>query len=385
MQKRQTKIGLNVHIYPAKFENESRILKITNFLVKNGIVENILVVGLISGAAGTYKEAIDESRDVLRVNTKFGDNQLLYKLLSFVEWYVKVIVYLRCHVIGMVNCHSLSALPLSVFLKLWHNSILIYEPHELETETKGCTGLKKVLAKMVERIFIRYADKIIVVSDSIRDAYEKMYNLKSPPPVILNCPNYIPQVRSNYFRDFFGIKPNAIIFLYQGALSVGRGVSTILKAFKKNTDPNKVIIFMGSGPLEGEIKEASENGEGIYFHPAVPSDVVLQYTSSADIGLHFIQNTCLNHYYCLPNKLFEYIMSGLPVVVSNMHDMSLFVKRTKTGIVAFDDTPEGVLAAINRLSLLDINSLKKNVIETAKKYCWKEQEKILAASYKNLR
>ena len=60
---------------------------------------------------------------------------------------------------------------------------------------------------------------------------------------------------------------------------------------------------------------------------------MLRYTISADVGIHAIKNSCLNHYYCMPNKLFEYAMAGLPVIVSNMKEMRDFVLLNQMGVV----------------------------------------------------
>ena len=383
MEEEQLKSGLNIHIYPARFENESRMLKMTKFLVRNKIANHVLVIGLINGE-GTYKEAIDGSRDVLRVGTKFINKNILLKVLNFIEWYMKILVFLFNKNVEMINCHSLSALPLCVLLKFRHKCLLIYEPHELETETKGCKGGRKIFARIVEKFFFKFADQLIVVSHSIAKAYKQMYRMRSTPPVVLNCPNYIAPIRTNIFRKHFGIDSNATIFLYQGDLSEGRGVSVILEAFKNSTDPNKVIVFMGSGPLEGEIRNASLNNNNIFYHPAVPHNVVLNYTASADVGLHFIQNTCLNHYYCMPNKLFEYLMAGLPVIVSDMYDMSSFVKQTGTGVIVCDDKSESIIGAIYQLDEIGTAAIKKNVFESAKEHCWETQEKVLAITYDKL-
>ena len=58
--------------------------------------------------------------------------------------------------------------------------------------------------------------------------------------------------------------------------------------------------------MKSEIQNLSQQTRNIHYHPMVDIDELQKYTSSADVGIHMILNTCLNHYYCLPNKLFEY-------------------------------------------------------------------------------
>ncbi len=373
---------INIHIYPSTFEYESRILKVTEALVTRGVVERVLIIAIARDGL-QERQVIDEAREVLRIRSRINGSRLILKIARFVEWSINVFLKLSNQDVTMVNCHSLSVLPLCVILKWWHQCILVYEPHELETETIGSKGLRKMLAKVVERIFIRFADQTFVVSESIADEYARIHNMIAPP-VVLNCPKYMPPIQSNLLREHLCIPDDAVIFLYQGSLASGRGVSVILEAFKKIADPRKVIVFMGSGPLEEEIKEVSHKCANIYHHPSVPSDAVLQYTASADIGMHLIQNTCLNHYYCMPNKLFEYSMAGLPVIVSNMLEMSRFVRKNRTGVVARDESPDTIVEAIDELMQMKLPSLKSNAFDAAKQYCWEEQEKVMISNYLKL-
>jgi glycosyltransferase involved in cell wall biosynthesis len=111
------------------------------------------------------------------------------------------------------------------------------------------------------------------------------------------------------------------IFLYQGGLGKGRGIEILLSAFVKNSNLTQAIIFMGYGPLEKEITLLAEEHENVFFHHAVSQSDLLSFTSSADVGVLFYENNCLNHYYCSPNKMFEYLMAGIPVITSNLFEI----------------------------------------------------------------
>jgi len=100
------------------------------------------------------------------------------------------------------------------------------------------------------------------------------------------------------------------------------------------------LVVMGYGALEDEVKEAAAKASNIHFQPAVPPDEVLYYTSSADIGLCLIENTCLSYYYSLPNKLFEYLLSGLPVLVNDMPEQRRIVEEFKCGWVVPESQSE---------------------------------------------
>ena len=139
---------------------------------------------------------------------------------------------------------------------------------------------------------------------------------------------------------------------------------------------------MGYGPLEGLIKESSKEYENIYFHPAVPPDELLDFTSSADFGILFYENNCLNHYYCSPNKMFEYLMAGIPVLVSNLYEMKNLVEQYQIGIVATSNSVKGFTKSIEESLNQDYLRIVENVEKSRKLFCWEEQEKVLLDVYK---
>jgi len=212
-----------------------------------------------------------------------------------------------------------------------------------------------------------------VVSENIADWYKNEYNIEQPI-VVKNAPRLIDAKKTNYFRENLGIKDGSIIVLYQGGLSKGRGVDFLLEVFKKRDDDKVVIVFMGYGQFEEDIKTASKEKNNIFFHPAVAPEIVLDYTSSADIGISFIENTCLSYYYCLPNKLFEYAMSGLPVIVSNMKEMREMVERYDMGIVVKNESIDDINSAIDKILESDIEKMKKNARKCAEENSWEKQE-----------
>lgn len=374
----------NLHISLTSFKNESRVLKETESILKHGIADQVYIAALYDDGLLEHEQVrhrIELKRFHL-ASRKLPKN-LLSQLIKYLEFVLRVTFYYRSKNVSLLNVHALGLLPFGVFLKYFYGAKLVYDTHELETETNGSRGVRKFLAKIVERICIRFVDQIFVVSDTIAQEYARMYAIPAPP-VILNTPPYTKQKKCNFFRINLGISEDAVIFLYQGGLNKGRGVEAILEAFKLIADPLKVVVFMGYGAMEKEIKTATQEYTNIFYHPAVPTNVVLEYTASADVGMHFIQNTCLNHYYCMPNKLFEYTMAGLPVIVSNMLEMSNFVIKHRTGIVAKEESVSALVETINEIVQMDLAQMKQNALEAAKHYNWEEQEKVMLASYRKL-
>jgi glycosyltransferase involved in cell wall biosynthesis len=138
---------------------------------------------------------------------------------------------------------------------------------------------------------------------------------------------------------------------------------------------------MGYGPLAKKIQEKAGLTSTIFYHPVVNHNAVLNYSSSADYGVSFTEDSCLNHRYCLPNKIFEYLMAGLPLITSNLPEMKSLIEAESVGVVAQENTVEGFRQAVRESLGQDYKIMQESVFEARKKYCWEEQEKILKEVY----
>jgi len=86
----------------------------------------------------------------------------------------------------------------------------------------------------------------------------------------------------------------------------------------------------------------------------------------------------------LPNKMFEYLMAEISVIVSNLYEMKRLVEENKIGVVAKENTPNGLKEAIKKALRLDKYELKKNIQKVKKIYNWENQERVLLNVYKEL-
>jgi len=376
-------VGLNVHVYPSPFEFESRILKVTKTLVSMAIVGRVLVIATAKEGL-PERQVIDEARQVLRVRTRLSGTRVWSKALGFVEWTIRVLGLLRREPIEMVNCHSLSALPLCVLIKWRHRALLIYEPHELETETVTSTMVRRMVAKLLERVLIRQAGAVIVVSDSIATHYCDDYGL-SVAHVVLNVPESTSSVAgdpSRLIRDRFGIPDSHLLFMYQGVLSETRGVSVLLRAFQR-VRPDRHLVFMGFGPLERAVASAAASLPNLHFHPPVPPGEIMQLTRGADVGFALLSDTCVNHRCALPNKLFQYLHAGLPVVVSNLEEMANLTERYSCGWpVDFDET--SLALTVSEIDLAAIEARRAGVRRAQSELTWGHETQKLVSIYREI-
>ncbi len=282
----------------------------------------------------------------------------------------------------VIHCHDILVLPLGVIVKFFTGAKLIYDAHELESDRNGLSKTLGKLTLFVEKLFWRFIDALIVVSPSIEKWYKDNIGEKYSK-IILNAPivseseiNY----DKSYLREKFSIHPDSKIFLYIGILGKGRGIELILEAFK-NADIESSLVFLGYGELSNELKDLALRHSNIHVHDAVPHAQVTAVAKSADVGLCFIQNVSLSDYYCLPNKLFEYAFSEIPVLASNFPDISNVVNNYHLGVCS-DLTPKSTYKAIKKFE--DLNELPKINLENLYDLTWAAQEEKILELYKEI-
>jgi glycosyltransferase involved in cell wall biosynthesis len=372
----------NLHVYPSTFKNESRILKETKSLLDLNLVNDILLVGIWKEGFA-FEEKIDDRRRIIRIKvpliTKFG---ILNFFINYFLFQILVIRKFRKTEFNLINCHSLSVLGIGNYFKIFRKIPLIYDAHELETEVEGARGIKKTIGKFLESIYIRYVDELIVVSNSIEGWYKTKYP-ELQISTVRNVPYYFElNTKSNLLREKFRIGTGQIVFIYQGLLSPSRGVDIILDTFRQVSDQYH-IVFMGMGEMVDEIKELETRYGNIHFLPAVPPSEIHLYTSSADVGIHLIQNTCLNHFYCSPNKIFEYLLYGIPQIISNFPDMMRVLDNDKCGW-GIEPNTEQLKCTIDSITPLLVKEKKTNVLQQRKNWGWHIEEMELEKVYNRI-
>ena len=382
---------INLHIYPSNLKNASRIFKITKTIADMRIFKEIILIGK-NDYTMNENEIIDDSRKIWRVPlTKFP---FLYwkisKTLRYIQWLLKIYFSFRKKKIMMVNCHSIFDLPVGIMLKKATGCKLIYDAHELETERNGFKGKLQKIFKLIEKMSIKHIDHIFVVCDSIEEWYKNTYNFNNLT-VVKNIPIKKKLMKnSNTIKNMFSIPEEHILFIHQGMFFNGRGIHILLSTFSKiyNTSWDNVkahIVFMGYGVLSDEIKSFESQYYNIHFLNAVLPEDVLLYTSSADVGISLIENISLSDYYCLPNKLFEYYMSGIPSIVSDFPEMRNFIDKYDLGW-STKVNEKNIFDLIQNLSKKSVLKKKNKVINSLKRddYNWSYEKNKLVDVYNRI-
>jgi len=324
-----------LHLVRNNFVSDSRILKETRSLMERGVTEQIEIVALSDGELAEH-ETLSPGRTVWRVPLASRarlPKDLLSQSVKYAEWAARIIGRHKGYPWDVIHCHDLAPLPIAAMLAKRTGARLIYDAHELETEVLGLGGTRQLLSRRVERHFIQKADAIITVSPSIQAWYRETY-----PGLSVSMVRNVPykaadSVLQPYpWRAELGVPDEAKLFIYVGNFASGRGIPLLLDVFTR-ADCRHHVLFMGSGGLESQVRRAAQECSRVHFHPPVPMAEVVGRVAGADIGVSLLEDTCLNHRYALPNKFFECLQGGVPVVVSDLLDQRNIITETGAGWV----------------------------------------------------
>ena len=312
----------------------------------------------------------------------------VYRFVAFFQYYRRAWRIVRNKPGDIYQCHDLDTLPLGYMAKRRYGGRLVYDAHELTTELAYISRLERMGWRVLERFLIRRADEVITTGTYRAEYLAKKYRVAAPT-VILNCPPLpAAEAYNRALREKLGLTDDTVpIILYQGGFIRGRGLDKLVLA-AAHLDRG-VLVLMGWGDLEAELRSlVKKKGleQRVYFTEPVAPDRVVYYCMSASVGVVIYLRTSLNNYYATPNKLYEYISAGLPVVSSDFPALKEVVEGYGLGCTFDPEKPESIAAAINRV-LADeqrYDTMKRNALEAARIFNWENESRKLLEIYRRL-
>lgn len=374
---------LNVHIYPSPILNESRIMRETTSIALAALTDQVIISGTAREDLPRH-EQLDARRQIVRVGlSRSGHRQsFVVRVVSAAIWSIALLNRFRSQPIAIVNAHSVAVLPVCALLAQLTGAKLIYDTHELETETVGAKGIQQQLFRLIEASLIRRCDAVFVVNRSIADWYRNKYP-GVHPVTIRNIPrNARNESRSMSPRDRFRVPERSRLYVHAGNIGPGRNIESILRAFRSDLLDDHVL-FLGDGPLLPTVQQAAKDSRRVHWLPPVAPDQVVEALRECTIGLCLIEPSCLSYRLSLPNKALEYIAAGLPFLHTAMPEVSRLLTGDDARVWQVSDTASDLEATASTLTEIEVTQMRERIsrIELPD---WDDEAEAMVSVYRRL-
>jgi glycosyltransferase involved in cell wall biosynthesis len=299
--------------------------------------------------------------------------------LFYAELNIRLFLFLVFKKVDVLYSNDLDTLSAN-FFATWFKpkSRLIYDTHELFTEVPELENRRfaKNTWLNIEKYIFPKLNNVITVNESIAKIYEAKY--AKSILVVRNVPEkYENQI--SFSKSKIGLPEDKFILIIQGSgLNVDRGVEEAVLSMQ--FIDNALLVIVGSGdviPIAKEIVSQKRLDDKVKFFDKRPYLEMMQLTSNANIGLSLDKPLSDNYRFSLPNKLFDYIQAGIPILSSELIELKKIITKYEIGCFVKTVSPEEIAKNINFLianpDILDV--YKTNCIRAAENENW-ELEKM---------
>ncbi|MFT3980895.1 MAG: glycosyltransferase [Ferruginibacter sp.] len=259
---------------------------------------------------------------------------------------------------------------------------IFYDTHEYFTgvpELRNARFKKKVWKSVEDWVFPKLP-VVYTVNDSVKEAYEKEYG------------NHLSVIRNVPFTETIEPMPlpdrwrNKKIVLMQGAgINTGRGGLELLAALPFLPE-DYLLLYIGSGTEWDTIAEKTKEwklDQRVEMISKLPPAQLKRYTRLAHVGCSLDSFDDINYLFNLPNKIFDYIHAGVPVVATAIPEVKKIVETYGCGVCINDLLPQTIAHAIEQLSSSADNyrQYQHNCAVAAKELCWENESEKLKKIY----
>ena len=329
-------------------------------------------------------------KDSLAVDNRPYHTHRMYLLFSkgpcfYAEYNLRLFFLLLFRKVDLLVSNDLDTLLPNYLVSKIKGIPIVYDSHEYFTEVPELVNRKRVqnIWKRIEKWIFPKLKDVITVNDSIAELFEKDYGIK--PKVVRNIPSS-KKITINKTREYLGLPIDKFILILQGSgINVDRGTEEMVEAMQfVNNDA--VLLIAGGGDvidiLKNKVDELSLNNK-VIFKAKQPYSDLMQYTANADIGLTLDKDSNLNYKYSLPNKLFDYINAGIPILATPLPEIKKIIDQYKIGDFIPSHDPKGIAKKVNEIieSKAIIAHWKKNINFAARDLSWEIEEQVLKQVY----
>jgi len=349
--------------------HDSRIVNLTNSLKGDGCSVSVISFDWFISSKN-YSD--DEIKVFKLTKGKFS----LFFYLHFALILIRELFRTKADIFFAEDLYTLPFVTTIAKLK---RAKIYYNSRELYAFLGGLRNrpILQSVVKQIEKFFIRKVDIVLTTGEMDSEFLEKFYGIDDTL-VIRNIPLFQTPYAKIDFRKMYNISHDKMILLYQGVLLEGRGVPLIMRAMQKL--PQTILIMLGDGEQKSNFQKLADElniSERVKYAGTINQKELINYTAGADVGLSLIENISVSYYHALPNKLFEYIMAGLPVLCSDLPQMKKIVESFQVGESISIEKEENIYSTLRRwIENPDLLvSYKKNCERAGKELNWQEEYK----------
>jgi glycosyltransferase involved in cell wall biosynthesis len=284
--------------------------------------------------------------------------------------------------VDLIFANDLDTLPAAWLASKIRNKRLMYDTHEYFTETPELANRPRIQAiwKAIEDYLFPKLTDILTVNTSIAKLYSDKYN--KTVHVSRNIPQTFSPERLKSRKEL-GLPENKRILILQGTgINIQRGAEEAVEAMQYIE--NCILLIVGSGDVFPTLKKMVTNlklENKVIFKAKMPFTELRQYTMNSDLGLAIDKDTNLNYHFSLPNKLFDYIHSGIPTLSSGLIELKQIIDKYNIGYYIQNHEPKHIAEVINEIFANEelYNIVKKNTVKAKEELCWENEEKVLVS------
>ena len=306
--------------------------------------------------------------------------------MFYAEYNIRLFFFLLFHKANLLLSNDLdTALP-NFFISKLKGVKMIYDSHEYFTETPELVNRPRVqrVWKRIEGFVVPRLKEMITVCDSIAELFEQQYGVKCH--VVRNIPSRaaLPSKGDKMALDLPGDK--RLLVLQGSGINIQRGAEELVEAMRYLDDCFLMVIGGGDVlPTRKNMVSEWHLEDRVRFFPRMPYQQMMAYTQLAEFGFILDKDTNLNYRFCLPNKLFDFIQAGVPVVASHLVEIEKIITKYNIGLFIPDHDPKSIAATIKE-GLGD--SLRRAVwrqglAQAAEDLCWENEQQTLIEIYKH--
>src|SRR5262245_2761665 len=301
----------------------------------------------------------------------------IHRWLRTLDYYRRAIAVVRRERPALIHCNDYNTMWVGVAARLMGGTAVVYDANELWPD-RNLRPEPRWWLLACEALFVRCAHRTITASPGYAEVIAQRYHV-DPPTVIRNIPDLDGRPTPENSPD------SEATFVYVGAVTRNRGIEVSIEALAGTPGARLRLLGPAGAPYQAELERlAAAEGvaDRVEFAGSVPPGRVIESLRGATAGLALIQPTCLSYQLSLPNKLFEYVLAGVPILVSDLPVMGAFVAERGVGLLARPNDPSEVAAKLAELMRPERNGeLRAAVVEAAAELSWDRESSLLGATY----